>query len=369
MPGSPVVLCVGAGLVHLHRRDPATAIEVASQALDTNVAAFRHAVAHHFAWNLRKETPLHEGEAALIRRLLADPDAGVCSTAVGALRRVAAFRPREALDLARTVDARADRRIVTELSRLADPHWEGCGEAFTDEDVIAFLEKIEGVDNLDYDAAQFLKFACGRAPHAVVEMLLRRIERQERDGYQSGYRPLPFKAPNDTFSGLAGTDRHRELLARVRDCSLGKKGLTLGLLAELYRDLSVSYGPVGTEVLSEWLLHGNPEQIKTAATLLEEAPSQFVFDHLDLMVRILDRAEAAGDGCLRGVTVVFYRIAACGAKSGPSGQPFPEDIALRDRCQAVLGTLPVGGSARRLFQDLLKRAEQNIVAALQDEEE
>jgi hypothetical protein len=250
LPDSPVAHCLEVGLVYLHSRDPAAAVEFARQALDTRTCAFRCVVAHYYAWNRRGEPPFLDEEAVLIRRLLADPDVNVRSMAVGALRRFATFRPREALDLARGVDCEADPRIVIELCRLADPHWKGCQDAFTDEDVNAFLvriEEIEEIDDLKHDVAQFLKFACGRVPDAVVEMLLRRIERQERDGYQSGYRPVPFDALQDTFSGLAGTEKHREVLCRIRDYALGKEGLTLGYLSDLYRDVSQGYGPTGTE--------------------------------------------------------------------------------------------------------------------------
>ena len=369
LPESPVAHCLVTGLVHLHRKDSATAVEVASQALDTGASAFRHAVAHHFTWNLRVDIPLHEGEVALISRLLADPDTGVRLTAVGALRRLAAFRPREALDLARAVNVRSDPRIMTELCHLADPHWEGCRNAFADEDVNAFLERIEEVDDLNYDAALFLQFACERIPHVVVEMLLRRIERQDRDGYRSGYKPVPFRALHDTFSGLAGTDRHRELLCRVRDYSLDKKGLTLKSLADLYRDVSQQYGPVGVDVLADWLVKGNQGQMETAAALLEETSTQFVFDQLELVVRALDRAEAFGNECLRKVAGVFYKIAMSGIRSGTPGQPFPQDIALREQCQKLLPQLPADRAAYRLFRDVLREAERDIQAAAQDEEE
>jgi hypothetical protein len=368
MPESPLATCLGAGLVHLQRRDSAAAADFARLALDTGVLVFRHAVAHHFAWNLRGE-PLRLEELALIRRLLADPDAGVRSTAVATLRRVAASRPRDAIDLARGVQVGASPRIVTELCRLADPQWEGCGEAFTDEDINAFLERIEGVDDLGHDITPFLKFACARVPHSVVEMLIRRVERQERDGYRSGYRPVPFKALHDTFSQLAGTDRHREVLCRVRDYSLGKKDLALDSLADLYRDVSLHYGPTGIEILATWLLDGNRDQMETAVALLDKAPSHFVFDQLELVGRTLARAETFGDERLNAVSGVFYKIATSGTRSGTSGQPFPQDLALRDRCQEVLPRLPAGSAAYRLFRNVLRRAERNIHEAVREEEE
>jgi hypothetical protein len=368
MPESPAAPCLGVGLAHLQRRDPAAAIDFARQALNTGAGVFRHAVAHHFAWGLRGE-PLRVEEPALIRRLLADPEPGVRSTAVRALRRIAASRPRDAIDLARGVEAGASPRIVTELCRLADPHWEGCGEAFTDEDVDAFLERVEKLDDLGHEVTPFLKFACEQVPRAVVEMLLRRVERQERDGYRSDYRPVPFDALHDTFAGLAGTERNHELLCRVRDYSLGKGGLALASLADLYRDVSLQYGPTGVEVLAEWLLGGDRGQMGTAAALLEEARSRFVFDQLELVGRALDRAEAFGEECLRAVGGVFYKVATSGMRSGTSGQPFPQDLALRDRCQEVLPRLPAGGPAYCLIRDVLRRAERDIQAAVRDEEE
>src|SRR5262249_38835808 len=150
--------------------------------------------------------------------------------------------PREAIDLAKAVNVGAHARIATELCRLADPQWGGVPDAFTSDDVNAFLAKVEGVDRLDHDVVQFLKFACERNPLAVVDMLIRRIERQERDGYRSDYRPVPFKALYGTFSGLASTDRHREVLCRIRDYSLEKSGASPYLLADLYRDASQNYG-------------------------------------------------------------------------------------------------------------------------------
>jgi hypothetical protein len=313
--------------------------------------------------------PLHDGEVALVRRLLADPDPDVRTAAVHGLRRVAAFRPREAIDLARAVDVSVDSRIVKELCHLADPHWQGVPEAFTDGDITAFLERIEGIEDIDHGIAGFLKFACGRVPHAVLDMFFRRIERQEREGYWSGYQPVPFQALHDTFSLLAGTERHREVLRRIRDHSLGKRGLALSLLAELYRDASQHYGPTGIEVLADWLLHGDAEQMKAAAALLEEATSRFVFDYLELVSGVLDRAEGFGDGWTQRLGFVFYRIATSGMRSGTPGQPFPQDIKLRDRCQELLPRLRKGSPVSELFQDVLRTAERNIEEEIQEDDE
>jgi hypothetical protein len=138
------------------------------------------------------------------------------------------------------------------------------------------------------------------------------------------------------------------------------------LLADLYRDVSQGYGSAGTEVLADWLLNGNQKQLEASAALLEEAPSCFVFDQIDLVIRVLDRAARFGDDCSRAVAWLFCKIATSGMRMGTAGQPFPKDIALRDRCREVLAKLPVGSASSRLFRDVLSKAERNIEAAAQE---
>src|SRR5262249_28688635 len=150
---------------------------------------------------------------------------------------------------------------------------------------------------------------------------------------------------------------------------LGREGLALDSLADLYRDVSLGYGPTGIGVLSDWLLGGNQGQVVTAAALLEEVPNRFVFDHLELVGQTLDRAEGFGDECLGAVARGFSKIAPSGMRSGTPGQPYPQDIALRDRCLEVLPRLPEGGTANRLFRDVLRRAERDIEAAAREDDD
>src|SRR5207244_1427079 len=111
--------------------------------------------------------------------------------------------------------------------------------------VRAFLQWIEALGDLDDEVVQFLAFACERTPCAVVEMFIRRVERQERDGYQADFRPIPWNGSHDIFSSLAASDQQRPVLCKIRDYSLHKDPLALDSLAGLYRDASLGYGPAG----------------------------------------------------------------------------------------------------------------------------
>jgi hypothetical protein len=118
-----------------------------------------------------------------------------------------------------------------------------------------------------------------------------------------------------------------------------------------------------------WLLNGERGQIETAAALLEGAPKHFVFDQLGLVEQTLEQAGTFGQDCQRRVANSFLSIAISGTRSGPPGQPYPQDITLRDLCQEALPSLPRGGATFRLFQDVLRRVEQNIEAATHEQDE
>jgi hypothetical protein len=122
-------------------------------------------------------------------------------------------------------------------------------------------------------------------------------------------------------------------------------------------------------VLKEWLETDDPARVEAAAALLREAPSLFVFQHSDLVVDLLDRADGLGDECYRHVGAHLYASATCTMKQGVAGQPFPQDIQLRDRADDALRTVPAGSPAARLFESLRRTAEREISNSLLEAEE
>jgi hypothetical protein len=55
-------------------------------------------------------------------------------------------------------------------------------------------------------------------------------------------------------------------------------------------------------------------------------------------------------------------------RNGTPGEPYPQDIELRNRCQAVLPSLTAGGPLHRLVRELLRGAERNIREATQEDD-
>jgi hypothetical protein len=58
-----------------------------------------------------------------------------------------------------------------------------------------------------------------------------------------------------------------------------------------------------------------------------------------------------------------------GERHGAAGQPFPQDIELRDRALEMLNKFPVGSRAYQFYAGVLKVAKRNIAKALTEAEE
>ncbi len=368
-PRSPIADCLSVVLDCLYTSSSAEAFEVCGRALDTGVLELRRAVAHFCQWGLRTDLVVHEDEPALFDRLLCDADPLIYRSGIAALRRLALVRPQDAINTALRIEVGSDNEAATELCRLADKHWGGVPDAFSDSDLNAFVYKLEEVNRINYHLADFLQFACARVPHSILELFFRRIERREREGFRPEYHPVPFDSTRPMFQVISNTDYHRDVLRQIRDHALDKPALSQHGLTKLYRHASLNYGPTGVDVLGEWLLSGNESKLRTAVALLADAPRYLIFDSIEQIAQSLECAERFGDDCLRSVASQLHNIATLGSKSGTPGQPFPEDIQVRNRCQEVLKQLPVESVIYRFINDVLRTANRLIQEATSDGDE
>jgi hypothetical protein len=368
-PSSPAAESLGVVLSRLLGTSPADVMAVCREALDTGVLELRRVVARFCQWGLRAEAELHDDEPTLYDRLIADTDPFVHRAGVAALRRLARFRPRDAINRTLAIDPGADAATAVELCRLGEADRGGVPESLTDGDIAALLGKLDAVERIDSQLTGFLRLAWGRTPQAVVELFFRRIDREWQLEHSVAYRAVPSEPLSRSVEVLAESADHPVILRRIRDHALGADGGPQHALGDLYRHVALGFRPVAVDVLAEWFHAGDERQLRAAVELLRLAPRSLVFDRLDLISRILERAEAFGDDCLSAVARVLYGIASLGSRQGVPGQPFPVDIQIRDWCNEALTRVRPGSVTHRFLTEVLRGAEHNIREASLDEDE
>lgn len=365
---SPMIPALRVALCHLHFSSPVEAIRSCIQGLDSGALDLRRTIGLYCQWDLRANAIFDEGEPALFDRLLNDRDSIVRRSGVACCRRWARFQPREALNRVRSIEIGSDVETAGELCRLADEKAGGIPDALTDDDITMVLGKLGDIGRIDYPINQFLGFACPRVPNAVLTLLYRRIAIEEDHEFTVSYSALPHEPLHLPFENMAGLDCHTDLLRNIRDRALGQNGFTRRRLNELYRDASLQYAAAGLAVLDEWFRTGDEQQFQTAVELLGSATRNMFLNRIEFTVNLVERAADFGDDCLRSVSSMLYSIVVYGSKFGSPGEPFPQDIQIRDRCREILSQCRAGSASHRFFSDVLAGAERNIRAAVSDEE-
>lgn len=198
-------------------------------------------------------------------------------------------------------------------------------------------------------------------PDLVIAFLISRVSTEKGDE-NPDYQALPYAWEERNQLLFHESEGFSLALRTVREWLLdAPKGLGKAFWApRLYAAVSGGYGDAVISDLDEWANSSDPKEIKVVAQLLAEAPRDFIFKYSPFVIHLIEHAEALRQDCLDTVTSGLIRSAISGIKSGTPGEPFPEDLALRDKSNEMLSTLPRGSAPWRFFDELRLHSERNI---------
>ena len=304
-----------------------------------------------------------------IKILLSNEDMYVRKLAIASLGALAEASPKVAIDLAKNVEIGDSEVLASELCLLFYGDWGlPFGELKAD-DLKVLLSKLKDVPDIgDYWINAFLVKASELDALSVVGFLLDRI-RKEHNG-KSRYDALPILGFRDPLVGLGTSPDQEKMLRNIRDASL-EQGRSGGRwIPQLFLEISPGFeSATSLKVLGEWADSGNDDKIKAAARLVSGARPGFVFQHVEFVSNLLERAYAASDDTYQAVSSTLASIALSGIRSGTPGQPMPEDVATRDQAAAVANTFDAGSPTYRFYDSLAKSADASIRYQMRRDEE
>jgi hypothetical protein len=356
-------------LYPIHGSDAPTAFALCADALDSHTQSLRRSVGHFCQYGLRGNEPCSPSEIALFKRLLDDSDPLIRRAGIACLRRVAQSDPRQAMTWATELELGDDSDALGELCRLALARRDGVPNAFTDADIQSIVTKLLPVQNLDHHHIEFLGYASERIPQAVLKMLV------DRCSIKNGYaiaNPIPFHGLDNAFRDLRDDPRLAEFLRDIRSRVAQAEVVARWHLCKLYEELSHHFAETGIAVVDEWVRSGTEHELLVAVELLGHAPPEVIFTQQALIAGALEQAASFSSKCHRQVHAQFVNLAVGGTRSGVAGEPYPQDIDLRDRCEELLQTLPTSGYEYQLFADIRQQAQSAInreLSRLENEDE
>jgi hypothetical protein len=355
-------------VAHARHRNISRGTALAQRAVQTGHVIFCRALANLYCWNIQWSDCNLTDDLNILQGLLAHPDLAVKRLSIDALRSLGRSYREAAITTALSVELGTSGELAAELCAVFSDHLGIPPASLSPDDIATLLRKLEPVDRLDHHVTEFLAFASTRQPCQVVDLLLSRVERGERE-YERDFEPLPYLGLHHHLAGLADSQDYVDILRLVRDRSLEVDHHSLFWFPKLFAEVSLDFCSASLTVLLEWTGSRDARQIIAATALLRDAPAAFVFDQREFVSNVLGRAYAAGEDCYRRVCHHLRHCTTAHGRSREGGGPFPQDITLQDRATTACRALQRGSPEYRFYESLMREAVTNIRDAQARDEE
>lgn len=370
-PSSPLSGHLMSLLSGIREKSKSEAIDIIRKATDTKDTMLCSSIAYGYSWG-RWIDPIVDDEIEIIRKLLGHQDKEVRRYAIESLRNFPGDRIEIAVRLALEAKIENDERLGNVLCEILDEKHGISPDKLTDDQLMSFLMKLEGINKIDsslYYLDKFLGYCSNRVPETVVEYLIKRLDLDEDIGRARNFQPLPYTGFSHGLQGISSSPKYTDILKNVRERALSPKSHEHFWIPKLFSEISGGFSAKCINILREWTESGDKNKIETVAYLLENAPTGFVFSHSGFVSELLENAYKINDGCYRNVSSCLYCSAVSGTRTGSAGQPMPQDVTLKKQAMELLKKYPAGSPTYKFYFSLIRHAENAIRDQLARDEE
>ncbi|MGW4625168.1 hypothetical protein [Streptomyces rubiginosohelvolus] len=350
---------------------PRKAEQVVKELLATDRVASHRSVLRAAESRIATGEALHPQELAVARRLSVHPDATVRT----AVLRLAAAMIRRSVGRAEAI-ALLSSVPFSDLGRgAADFCWAFIGpnalvwSELTPAQRTFCVTELGKVPTLeDHRVQKTLAALSDTYEDEALDMLLGRLESWE-EGADPQFLPLPFawsttppfrSSPNrggllrslvQWFEEPRGNPWRRELYG-----------------PELFTTVAgESYDSEVRQVLLEPFRSGDSARMRAAAPLLSGGSGELLWEETGFVAEVLRAAAQQSEELYRTVGGHLMSSVTCGSKTTAVGEPFPQDIELRERAIQARAALPAGSPEERLYSALQDHANAEISRALEED--
>jgi transcriptional regulator with XRE-family HTH domain len=231
-----------------------------------------------------------------------------------------------------------------------------------DDQIEALIEKLRPLGELDdYWVIAFLKKAIQRIPSEVIELVKTRItESVASSDWRK--RPLFHRHRGLDSLELLKVNDGRKCLVALLDWSLSQieEALFAHHLGEAMGALCGHFDSAFVGVLEDWMVDGSLAHALVISAILREAQAEFIFEQEAAIQRILQRSRLMGKDGVEAIAGALYGSTISGVKSTTPGEPYPQDVRLRDYCSKMLEKLSRSDPAYLMYKELFDHADQEI---------
>jgi len=357
----------GAALIVILAKDNLEGIETARRLLQHDLnGAVAEAFGRYAAWG--KET---EEEFSIMRELLGTNEKQVARYVLEAVRHIAGENPQRAISLLKLTNIGASSDVADEILM----HLQGNGgipfELLSEDVVGRFLEQLKPLPALDgYWIQTFLANCSSRFAARTATFFMDRVSYAVTiEDWE--YRPCNYGPYSDVALQFRKAMDFSPVFKAVRDWM--RKGKTDNLMflhfaSELFAAMFQPFDDDLLMLISEWRDEATQIDVRILSEILKHAAPSLVFEHKSFVIRFLAVAKRFGQDILAEAIGSLWSSAITSSRIGTPGEPFQEDLLMKEKATSFLKEIPRFSPAFGLYESLCKFAQQNIERSRRERE-
>lgn len=358
----------GKALGRLLRDQHELALTIVENAVDTAGARLLPVVAEAYA-GYKPQAPYRPLDLRALRSVTSSVQPEVRRWAPHIVHQVAQTDADLAIELTISADFGDSQQLAHDYLMWIGGDRRTPFDSFGESNVKAILQKLLPLPRIDdHWVQEFIKKSLHHYPGLVVDFLVSRVAIAQERGDWS-YNPVPWSSGLRGDWGLMKQLGAFQWVRRLFDWALVQEQVGESVLpwfGDLVRTLCTVNSSDFVEFLRQWISSAGREGFAVATSLARQTPQSFVFEQHEFVIWMMRLARSHGTDILRKLVSALYCAAVSGSRSGVPGEPFPQDIKLRDRAAEVLSGLTRQDPAYELYSDLHRHAIQSI--EMQEEE-
>ena len=343
--------------------DHAGGLDIARRFLAKGMPALTAAVGRAYSYANFSPENYQVADFAIISQLFGATDEIVILNALRLVRTLLQIDRRITIDMLLHVDLSISDRVANETLMFFDNDTELPFNALTQGDVETVLGKLSLVPELNgHWVNAFLSEVSKTFPMLCAAFFMRRVEHASvMDSWS--FRPCncgPYAQTPLRFREAADLNSLLGLVAQWMNSRDYADYHFRHCARELFGAMFSPFDEVLVGFLSDWLAIATRRDIQAICDILCEAHQFFIFEHNIFVVRLMEKAILFGSDIMEKATDSLYRAAISGIKSGTVGEPFPQDVAIKENAVRILKEMPRFSPAFELYEGIRKSAERNI---------
>ncbi len=304
-----------------------------------------------------------EEDIALLRELLTFEEDRVIQNAVAAVQIVARKDPRIAIELVMLVDVGMSCETADCVFSIFETHGSIPFGLLSPDDIDHFFKKLMRLPKLDgywldtflsncsqYHARRTAKFFMARVEHA--------LNTQNWD-----YRPCNFGPYSHVPLSFHESPKLSHLLREVARWMVSREDDNSSFhyhAAQLFGAIFLPFDGIVLDFLQGWIDAASSSDLHVIMQVLGEVPADFVFANRVFVAHFLERTALFGKDMLDRASSVLWRAAISGGRTGTPGEPFPEDLQIKEKAEKAMNEVPRFAPAFKLYESLKRHADQEI---------